>query len=108
ITPLYNLVNSAKSTIDMTMYEMQDTTFLNDLLAQCKAGVIVRVIFSSSIASSSKTSYTALNAQTNCSAVNSNSAFTNTHQKTITVDAATTSATTPIHSFNIQPQSYST
>jgi hypothetical protein len=108
VTPLYTLINGATKTIDMTMYEMQDTTFLNDLIARCKAGVVVRVIFSSSIASSSAASYTALNAQSNCSAVDSNSAFTNTHQKTITVDAATANATTAILSLNLQTQYYST
>ncbi|HZL25879.1 MAG TPA: choice-of-anchor D domain-containing protein [Acidobacteriaceae bacterium] len=104
ITPLYNLINSAKSTIDMTMYEMQDTTFLNDLVARCAAGVKVRVIFSSSVASSSSTAYNKLNTTANCSAENSNTAFTNTHQKTITVDGATTA----ILSLNLQSQYYST
>jgi len=41
---------------------------------------------------------------TNCAAENSNSAFTNTHQKTITVD----NATTAILSLNLQSQYYST
>jgi phosphatidylserine/phosphatidylglycerophosphate/cardiolipin synthase-like enzyme len=104
VTPLYTLINSATKTIDMTMYEMQDTTFLNDLLARCAAGVKVRVIFSSSVASSSSTAYTALNKATNCAAEDSNTAFTNTHQKTITVDAATTA----ILSLNLQSQYYST
>ena len=107
-TPLYNLINSATKTIDMTMYEMQDTTFLNDLVARCAAGVKVRVIFSQNIASSSATAYNKLNTTTNCAAENSNSAFTNTHQKTITVDGATTSATTAILSLNLQSQYYST
>ncbi len=104
VTPLYALVNSATKTIDMTMYEMQDTTMTANLVARCKAGVIVRVIFSQSVASSSSTAYSALNAQTNCSAVYSNSAFTNTHQKTITVD----NTTTAIMSLNLQSQYYST
>lgn len=108
VTPLYNLINSATKTIDMTMYEMQDTTFLNDLVARCAAGIKVRVIFSQNIASSSATAYNKLNTTTNCAAENSNSAFTNTHQKTITVDGATSSATTAILSLNLQSQYYST
>ncbi|HEY5328517.1 MAG TPA: choice-of-anchor D domain-containing protein [Acidobacteriaceae bacterium] len=108
VTPLYNLINGAQSMIDMTMYEMQDTTFLNDLVARCGAGVKVRVIFSQSIASSSATAYNTLNTTTNCAAENSNSAYTNTHQKTITVDGATTSATTAILSLNLQTKYYST
>ncbi len=109
VTPLYAFINSATSTIDMTMYEMQDTTFTADLVAACGRGVRVRVIFSSSIASSSATAYSALNsAGSNCSAVDSNSAFTNTHQKTITLDGALATARTAIMSLNLQTQYYST
>jgi cardiolipin synthase len=109
VTPLYNLVNGAKSTIDMTMYEMQDTTMTTDLTTACKNGVRVRVIFSSSESSSNTTAYSALNsAGSNCSAVESNSAFENTHQKTITVDGALASAQTAILSLNLQTQYYST
>jgi phosphatidylserine/phosphatidylglycerophosphate/cardiolipin synthase-like enzyme len=107
--PLYTFINSAKKSIDMTMYEMQDTTFTADLVAQCAAGVKVRVIFSASVASSSSTAYNALNsAGSNCAAENSNTAFTNTHQKTITIDAATTTPQTAIMSLNLQSQYYST
>jgi hypothetical protein len=109
VTPLYTFINSAKSTIDMTMYEMQDTTFTADLVAACNKGVRVRVIFSQSVASSSATAYSALNgAGSNCSAVDSNSAFTNTHQKTITIDGALPAAQTAIMSLNLQTQYYST
>jgi phosphatidylserine/phosphatidylglycerophosphate/cardiolipin synthase-like enzyme len=109
VTPLYNFINSAQHTIDMTMYEMQDTTFTADLVAACNRGVRVRVIFSSSIASSSSTAYSALNsAGANCSAVDSNSHFVNTHQKTITIDGAFPSAQTAIMSLNLQTQYYST
>jgi hypothetical protein len=104
VTPLYAFINAATKTIDMTMYEMQDTTFLNDLVARCAAGVKVRVIFSQNIASSSATAYNKLNTTANCAAENSNSAYTNTHQKTITVDGANTA----ILSLNLQSQYYST
>jgi hypothetical protein len=108
--PLYTFINSAKKTIDMTMYEMQDTTFTADLIAQCNAGVKVRVLFSASEASSNTTAYNALNTSgsSNCSAENSNTAFTNTHQKTITIDGATSTAQTAIMSLNLQSQYYST
>jgi cardiolipin synthase len=109
VTPLYTFINSATSTIDMTMYEMQDTTFTADLVAACNRGVRVRVIFSSSIASSSATAYSALNsAGSNCSAVDSNSHFVNTHQKTITIDGALPTTQTAIMSLNLQTQYYST
>jgi phosphatidylserine/phosphatidylglycerophosphate/cardiolipin synthase-like enzyme len=108
VTPLYNLINSAQKTIDMTMYELQDTTFVADLVAACKRGVVVRVVLSSSEASSNSSAYSSINGVTNCSAVESNSAFVNTHQKTITIDNGTANATTAILSLNLQSQYYST
>jgi cardiolipin synthase len=104
-TPLYTLINGAKSTVDMTMYELQDTVFSGDLVADCARGVKVRVILSASEKSNDTPAYNQLNtAGTNCSAVFSNTAFTNTHQKTITVD----SSTTAVLSLNLQTQYYST
>jgi HKD family nuclease len=108
--PLYTFINSAKKTIDMTMYELQDTTFTADLIAQCNAGVKVRVLLSASESSNNATAYNALNTSgsSNCSAENSNTAFTNTHQKTITIDSGTSTAQTAILSLNLQSQYYST
>jgi phosphatidylserine/phosphatidylglycerophosphate/cardiolipin synthase-like enzyme len=104
-TPLYTLINNAQKTVDMTMYELQDTVFSGDLVADCARGVVVRVVLSSSEKSSNTPAYTQLNgAGANCSAIFSNTAFTNTHQKTITVD----NATTAILSLNLQTQYYST
>jgi phosphatidylserine/phosphatidylglycerophosphate/cardiolipin synthase-like enzyme len=108
-TVLYNFINSATKTIDMTMYEMQDTIFTADLVAACARGVKVRVVFSASEASANASAYAAINAGgANCSAVESNSAFTNTHQKTITIDGAYASQQTAILSLNLQTQYYST
>jgi hypothetical protein len=105
VTPLYAFINSAQHTIDMTMYELQDTTFTADLVAACTRGVKVRVLLSASEKSNNASAYAAINAGgSNCSAVYSNSAFTNTHQKTITVD----NTQTAIMSLNLQTQYYST
>jgi cardiolipin synthase len=105
VTPLYNFVLSAKKTVDMTMYELQDTTFVSDLEQLCAAGVTVRVILSSSEKSNNQPSYTSLNTGSkSCTAVFSNTAFTNTHQKTITIDQSQTA----ILSLNLQTQYYST
>src|ERR1700679_958171 len=41
---IYNFVNSATSSVDVTIYELNDTTLENDLVAREKAGVKVRVI----------------------------------------------------------------
>jgi phosphatidylserine/phosphatidylglycerophosphate/cardiolipin synthase-like enzyme len=105
VTPLYNLINAATKTIDMTMYELQDTVFSGDLVTLCGKGVKVRVILSSSVKSNNAAAYAQLNAAgTNCSAVYSNTAFTNTHQKSFIIDGATVS----IMSLNLQTQYYST
>ena len=105
VTPLYTFVNNAQHTIDMTMYELQDTTFTTDLVGACTRGVKVRVVLSASERSNNASAYAAINAGgSNCSAVYSNSVFTNTHQKTITVD----NAQTAIMSLNLQTQYYST
>jgi len=106
VTPLYTLINDAKSTIDMTMYEFEDTTFLGDLVAACTRGVTVRVLLDASLKMTNNTpAYDTLNTSgANCSAVFSNTAFQATHQKTITVDGTTTA----IMTLNLQSQYYST
>jgi cardiolipin synthase len=105
VSALYALINGAQSTVDMTMYELEDTVFSGDLVADCARGVKVRVILSSSETNSNTAAYTQLNgAGANCSAVYSNTAFDNTHQKTITVD----NTTTAIMSLNLQTFYYTT
>jgi len=107
VTPLYTLINNAQSTIDMTMYEEQDTTFASDLVAACARGVKVRVIFSEDEASANKTDFNTINGGgSNCKAVESNSAFDNTHQKTINVDSGLSTAQSAILSLNLQSQYY--
>jgi cardiolipin synthase len=105
LSALYALVNGAQSTIDMTMYELQDDTFTGYLINACGRSVTVRVILSSSEPKNNASAYSQLNnGVKNCSAVYSNTAFTNTHQKTITVDGTTTA----IMSLNLQSQYYTT
>ena len=43
-SPVYNLINGAKHSIDITMYEFADTTAEKDLAAAAKRGVTVEVI----------------------------------------------------------------
>ena len=43
-TPIYQLINSATSSIDLTMYELSDPTAQSDLIAAQHRGVDVRVI----------------------------------------------------------------
>jgi hypothetical protein len=87
VTPLYALVTGAQKTIDMTMYELVDTTFSGDLVTACQNGVKVRVIMDQNDEKSRNTAaYNQLNAQTNCSAVWANTAFPATHEKSIILD----------------------
>jgi len=105
VTPLYALVNAAQKTIDMTMYALEDTAFTGDLVAACKRGVTVRVILDQNSEKSGNTSaFNSLNAQTNCSAVWANKAFSVTHEKSIMIDGTID----VVMSLNLQSQYYST
>jgi cardiolipin synthase len=105
VTPLYALVNGAQKSIDMTMYALEDTTFLGDLVTACQRGVKVRVILDQNDEKSGNTpAYNQLNAQSNCSAVWANKAFEATHEKSFIVDGTQVA----IMSLNLQSQYYST
>jgi len=82
---IYSFVNSASSSIDMTIYEIKDTTLVDDLIAREDAGVTVRVIMDQAHKSYDSAAYQALTAA-GVGVVWSSTAFTYTHQKTITVD----------------------
>ena len=82
---IYSFVNSATSSIEMTMYELVDTTLVNDMVAREKTGVDVRVVLDTQHQSYDAAAYNALVAG-GVSVVWSSTAFTYTHQKTITVD----------------------
>jgi len=82
---IYSFVNSATSSIDVTIYELNDTALENDLVARQKAGVDVRVILDQAQKSYNTAAYNLLTAG-GVGVVWSSTAFTYTHQKTITVD----------------------
>ena len=82
---IYNFINSATSTLDMTMYELSDTTAVADLVAREKAGVTVRVILDREETSTNASAYSTLKAA-GVGVVYSSSSYVYTHQKTITVD----------------------
>ncbi|MFD4874145.1 phospholipase D-like domain-containing protein [Streptomyces sp. NPDC058420] len=100
---IYDFIDSATSSLDMTMYELEDTTAVNDLIALEKKGVTVRVVLDRAHQSANSSAYTAL---TNAGAgvVWSPSAFVYTHQKTITVDGTKSLVLTG----NLTSQYYST
>ena len=85
---LYALVNGARQSIDMTMYELVDTTFSADLVAACGRGVRVRVILDQSLEKTANTpAYNQLNsAGAHCSAAWSNPQFGATHEKSLAID----------------------
>ncbi len=55
MTPIYSLLNSAKKTIDMTMYELVDTQAQQILAQQAGKGVAVRVILDQALEKSNNT-----------------------------------------------------
>ena len=82
---IYDFINSATTSIDVTMYELRDTTVTTDLVNKEQAGVQVRVILDRKQTSVNSAAYNALQAG-GVAVTYSSSAFTYTHQKTITVD----------------------
>jgi len=108
LTSIYNLINSAQHTIDMTMYELSDTTAEQDLANRAAAGVTVRVILDQNLEkSNNQAAYTFLSG--NGVQVHwANPVYQATHQKTITIDGAYTTAQTAIMTLNLTPQYYST
>jgi phosphatidylserine/phosphatidylglycerophosphate/cardiolipin synthase-like enzyme len=82
---IYSFINTASTSLDMTMYELTDTTAINDLIALENDGVTVRVILDSARQSTNQTAYDDLD-NAGVGVTWSSSSFTYTHQKTITVD----------------------
>jgi phosphatidylserine/phosphatidylglycerophosphate/cardiolipin synthase-like enzyme len=55
---IYNFIEQATSSLDMTMYELSDTTVENDLISLEKSGVDVRVILDQAEKSTNDAAYT--------------------------------------------------
>ncbi|MGO9337828.1 MAG: phospholipase D-like domain-containing protein [Terracidiphilus sp.] len=104
LTPIYDLISSAKKSIDMTMYELTDTTVTGLLTTAAAKGLTVRVILDQNNEKANNTAaYNALTAG-KVAAHWANPVYLYTHQKTITVDAATTA----IMTLNLTPDYYAT
>lgn len=105
MTAIYNLIASAKKSIDMTMYELTDITVTDALAKAAAAGVKVRVILDQS-GSEKKTNTPAYNylKKNKCGVHWANPAYAVTHQKTITIDAAASA----IMTLNLTPAGYAT
>jgi phosphatidylserine/phosphatidylglycerophosphate/cardiolipin synthase-like enzyme len=104
LTPIYNLLSSAKKSIDMTMYELSDTTVTTTLAKAAGSGVTVRVILDQNNEKANNT--TAYNTLTTgrVGVHWANPAYKCTHQKTITVDGVTSA----IMTLNLTPDDYAT
>ena len=100
---IYNFVNSATSSVNVTIYELNDTTLVNDLVAREKAGVDVRVILDQAQKSYDTAAYNALTAG-GVGVVWSSTAFTYTHRRRspsattspTSAPATSTRSTTPV------------
>jgi len=104
ITPIYNFISSAKKTIDMTMYEFTDTAGEQLLAQAAAAGVTVRVILDQNLEKSSNTTAYNYLSKNGVQVHWANPTYAATHQKTITVDGATSA----IMTLNLTSQYYST
>ncbi|MGO8759473.1 MAG: phospholipase D-like domain-containing protein [Terracidiphilus sp.] len=102
VTAIYNLISSAKKSIDMTMYELTDITVTSSLAKAAAAGVQVRVILDQNDEKTTNTpAYNHL-AENKVSVHWANPAYAVTHPKTITVDQATSA----IMTLNLTPNDY--
>lgn len=101
---IYTFINSATTTLDMTMYELTDTTAEHDLAADAARGVTVRVILDTNLEKSSNTTAFNYLKANGVSVVWANTTYAATHQKTITVDGTKSAVMTG----NLTSQYYST
>jgi cardiolipin synthase A/B len=102
-SPVYDLVNGAKTSIDMTMYELEDAVAEKDLVAAEKRGVNVRVILDHREESDNSAAYDYLKDH-GVKVVWSWSAYYYTHEKSLVIDGSTA----VIMTANLTSQYYST
>ena len=82
---VYSFIGSATHTLDMTMYELNDTTAEQDLVADAQRGVTVKVILDGRQASKNGPAYQYLRSN-GVGVVYSSSRYYYTHQKSIVAD----------------------
>jgi len=102
-SPVYDLINGAKTSIDLTMYELEDTTAEKDLVAAEKRGVDVRVILDQREESENSAAYNYLK-NNGVHVVYSWSKYYYTHEKCLVVDGTTATIMTA----NLTSEYYST
>ena len=87
-SPVYRLINGASRSVDMTMYELSDTTAEHDLAAAAYRGVRVRVILDEREKSENSAAYHYLAAR-RVHVTWSSSRYEYTHEKSLVIDHAT-------------------
>ncbi len=100
---VYNLINHAKHSIEITMFEFDDTTAEHDLAAAAKRGVQVRVILDQKETSTNTPAYDYFKSH-GIKVAWSWSHYTYTHQKTLTFD----NATSVVETANLTQRYYAT
>ena len=86
-SPVYSLINGARHSINVTMYEFSDTTAEHDLAAAAKRGVRVRVILDRRARSVNSGAYSYLGSH-QVKVTWSSRDYRYTHQKTMIIDGA--------------------
>ena len=84
---VYNLINGARHSIDVTMYEFSDTTAEHDLAAAAKRGVHVHVILDQREHSENSAAYSYFGSHA-VKVTWSSPKYRYTHQKTLVVDGS--------------------
>jgi len=102
-SPVYNLIKGAKTSIDLTMYELEDTTAESDLAAAEQRGVNVHVILDQRESSDNQAAYNYLKNH-GVHVVWSWSKYYYTHEKSLVID----DKTAVIMTANLTSQYYST
>ena len=102
--PVYSLIESARHSLDMTMYELVDPTAEHDLAADAKRGVDVRVFLDSAYSGGKDNQAAAVTLKAAGVHVEFAPSSLIVHQKTITVD----NHTSDIMTANLTSEYYST
>jgi cardiolipin synthase A/B len=104
MAPIYDLITSAKHTLDMTMYELDDRTAESDMAADAKRGVKVRVLLDQNLARSYNTPAFHYLTAHGVDVRWAPHSYDVTHQKTLTVDGDISAVMT----LNLTSEYYST
>jgi len=86
--PVYSLIGTAKTAVDLTMYELSDPTAERDLAAAAGRGAVVRVVLDKREESTNSAAYSYLKTH-HVQVTWSSPAYTYTHQKTLVINNAT-------------------